>query len=81
MQNASRLNETRKLAHCSKVDAMAESSEQVTSYEQSYRERDVDERLDDVEHRITRLEKAALIGLGYAIASGADIVVEMTKLI
>jgi len=60
---------------------MAESSEQATSYERSYREREVDERLDDVEHRITRLEKAVLIGFGYAIASGADIVAEIVKLL
>lgn len=37
-------------------------------YEPSYREQSVDEALDEHDRRITRLEKAGLVVLGYAIA-------------
>jgi len=40
----------------------------------SYRERDVHDTLSDHEQRISRLEKAALVGFGYGLASGAQIV-------
>jgi len=39
----------------------------------SYRERDVDETLDDHDRRLSRLEKVALVGVGYGIAEGWNI--------
>jgi hypothetical protein len=58
--------------------AMASESSQ---YEPSYRERDVDETLDDHDHRISRLEKIALVGFGYGLASGANIVTHITSIL
>lgn len=43
-------------------------------YSPTYRQQDVDETLDDHEARLSRLEKAALVGAGYAIAEAPDIV-------
>jgi len=34
----------------------------------TYRERDVDDELDDHERRISRLEKAGLVAVGYGVA-------------
>jgi hypothetical protein len=48
-----------------------------SQYERSYRERDVDETLTDHEQRLSRLEKVALIGIGYGLASGAQIITEI----
>lgn len=45
-----------------------------SSYEPSYRQKSVDGTLDEHEKRITRLEKAGLIVLGYSIAEGSGIV-------
>jgi hypothetical protein len=39
----------------------------------SYRERDVDETLDDHEKRITTLERAKLLGMGYILAKAPEI--------
>jgi len=47
-------------------------------YSERYRKKNVDERLDDVERRITRLEKVALVTLGYGLATGADIITTLT---
>jgi hypothetical protein len=57
---------------------MASDSSQ---YERSYRERDVDETLDDHDYRISRLEKIALVGFGYALASGANIATHITSIL
>lgn len=55
---------------------MASGSSQ---YERSYRERDVDETLDEHDYRISRLEKVALMGIGYGIATGAEAVTQVTQ--
>jgi hypothetical protein len=47
----------------------------------TYRERDVDDTLDDHESRISRLEKVALVGVGYGLASGANIVTDFMTLL
>jgi len=39
----------------------------------SWRERDVDEKLDDHEQRITTLERAKLLGMGYLLAKAPEI--------
>lgn len=39
----------------------------------SYRERDVDETLDDHEARITTLERAKLLGIGYLLSEAPNI--------
>lgn len=41
----------------------------------NYRERSVDETLQEHERRITRLEKVTLVGVGYVL-SDADLFVE-----
>lgn len=43
-------------------------------YSPTYRERDVDETLEDHEGRIYRLERVALIGIGYGLAEGGNVV-------
>lgn len=43
----------------------------------SYRERDVDDTLDDHENRLNRLEKVMLVAFGYGIASGAETVTQI----
>ena len=55
---------------------MASGSSQ---YERSYRERDVDDTLDEHDTRISRLEKAFLVGAGYGLATGAEIVTQVTQ--
>lgn len=50
-------------------------------YEPSYRQRDVDNMLAEHEKRLTRLEKIALLGLGYGLASGAEIITNITQLL
>lgn len=47
----------------------------------SYRERDVVETLDEHDRRINRLEKAGLIGMGYALAQGGDLATALVGLI
>lgn len=39
----------------------------------TYRKQDVDETLEEHDRRITRLEKAAYIGLGYVLATSPEI--------
>lgn len=55
---------------------MTMASEEPT-YEPTYRQSDVDSTLDNHEHRIKRLEKAALIGIGYGLAEGSNIVTQV----
>lgn len=57
------------------------SSDDPTVYEPTYRQQDVDNTLDDHEIRISRLEKAVLIGIGYGLAEGSQLIVDMTRLI
>lgn len=47
----------------------------------SYREKDVDSTLTEHETRIGRLEKAALIGIGYGLAEGSVLITEASSLI
>jgi len=47
----------------------------------SYRQRDVDDTLDEHDNRISRLEKAALIGAGYGLAEGSKFVTDVTSLV
>lgn len=49
-------------------------------YHPTYREQDVDDTLDDHEQRISRLEKAALVGIGYGLAEGYNLVEAITSL-
>ena len=51
------------------------------SYDPSYRQSNVDTTLEDHETRITRLEKIALIGFGYLVADGAEIVSTFSSLL
>lgn len=48
------------------------------SHKLSYRERDVDEKLDDHEQRITNLERAKLLGIGYLLAKAPDIAASLS---
>jgi len=50
-------------------------------YEPTYRERDVDHTLDDHEQRINRLEKAVLVGFGYGLAEGSQLITEISQFI
>jgi hypothetical protein len=43
-------------------------------YHPTYRQKEVDTTLDDHETRIGRLEKAFLVGMGYGLAEGYNIV-------
>jgi len=43
-------------------------------YQPTYRQKDVDGTLENHETRISRLEKAGLVAVGYAAASGYDMV-------
>lgn len=52
-----------------------------SGYDPTYREEHVEERLDDHDRRISRLEKAALIGLGYGLASGSEVIQNLVQLI
>lgn len=51
------------------------------SYEPTYRQRDVDDTLDNHDTRLSRLEKIALIGAGYGLADGWNIVESLVQLI
>lgn len=53
------------------------ASERAESYDPSFREQSVDDALDDHDTRIRRLEKAALLGAGYGIAEGGNLVTEL----
>lgn len=50
------------------------ATEDRQEYEPTYRQQDVDNTLEDHEHRIGRLEKAVLVGIGYGLAEGYNIV-------
>lgn len=50
-------------------------------YDPTYRQQDVDGTLENHETRISRLEKAGLIAVGYAAASGYDIVGVITSVL
>lgn len=47
----------------------------------SYREREVDNTLDDHEIRISRLEKVSLVVVGYALAEGGSLVNDIIQLV
>lgn len=49
-------------------------------YDPSYRQKSVDTTLDQHERRISRLEKVALITVGYGIAEGSQIVTDISGL-
>jgi hypothetical protein len=57
-----------------------ETVEQVDD-ELTYREQDVDETLDDHDRRISRLEKLALLAVGYVTADAPDVVRELSTLL
>ncbi|AGF91193.1 hypothetical protein HAPG_00007 [Halorubrum phage GNf2] len=48
-------------------------------YSPTYRQQDVDETLNDHDTRISRLEKLALLVVGYGIAEGGNIVTELAQ--
>jgi hypothetical protein len=50
-------------------------------YQPTYRQKDVDGTLENHETRISRLEKAGLVAVGYAAASGYDIVGIVTSVL
>ena len=50
-------------------------------YRPTYRQQDVDDSLDDHDTRISRLEKFALLVVGYGIAEGGNIVTEIAQFI
>jgi len=50
-------------------------------YHPTYRQQDVDATLDDHDQRISRLEKAFLVGIGYGLAEGYNIVEAVTTFI
>jgi hypothetical protein len=56
-------------------------NDEAASYEPTYRQQEIDGTLDDHEARISRLEKAGLVAVGYGLASGADIVVDLSQLL
>lgn len=58
------------------VDETAEEG-----YEPSYRQQDIDDTLDEHHTRIRRLEKGALVVLGYGIAQGSEIAGVLTGLL
>jgi hypothetical protein len=47
------------------------------SYEPTYRQQNVDSTLSNHESRISRLEKMALIGIGYGLAEGSNLVTKL----
>jgi hypothetical protein len=51
------------------------------TYSPTYRQRDVDDTLDDHEGRITRLEKIALLSVGYGLAEGWTIITDIGSLL
>lgn len=54
---------------------MSTADESESNPRLTYRERNVDDELDDHESRISRLEKAFLIGVGYVLAD-QDVLLE-----
>lgn len=46
------------------------SDAEASTYDPSYREQDVDDTLEEHDLRIRRLEKVALVGLGYGLSQG-----------
>jgi len=49
-----------------------------TDHELPYRERHVDETLDDHEQRITSLERGKLLAIGYILAEAPSIVASLS---
>lgn len=45
----------------------------------SYRERDVDNTLSEHDRRITRLEKAGLLTIGYMLAKGSTFITDFAQ--
>lgn len=60
---------------------MSSSGAEGRVYEPSYRQQDVDETLDDHDRRINRLEKGALVALGYVTADAPDVARELIGLV
>jgi len=50
-------------------------------YNPTYRQSNVDDTLEDHDTRISRLEKAILVLIGYGIAEGGNIVTEIMQYI
>lgn len=50
-------------------------------YHPTYRQQDVDNTLENHDQRISRLEKAFLVGIGYGLAEGYNIVEAVTAFI
>ena len=50
-------------------------------YEPSYREKDVDNTLEEHDTRISRLEKIALVGVGYGLAEGSTFITDIAQFI
>jgi len=50
-------------------------------YSPTYRQQDVDDSLDDHDTRISRLEKFALLVVGYGIAEGGNVITQLAQLI
>lgn len=57
------------------------ASQDSATYDPTYREQEVDSTLQDHDVRISRLEKVALIGIGYGIAEGSNIVTDIAQFI
>lgn len=56
-------------------------SDEQPSYDPTFRQTHVDDTLTDHEARIGRLEKAALVGVGYGLASGIDLFQQAASLL
>lgn len=57
------------------------ATEDRQEYQPTYRQQDVDHTLEDHEQRIGRLEKAVLVGIGYGLAEGYEIIEIITGFI
>lgn len=49
------------------------------TYEPTYRQKNVDSTLAEHDTRISRLEKMALIGFGYGVAEGSQIITDVAQ--
>lgn len=57
------------------------ATENTDEYEPTYRQGDVDQTLEEHDRRISRLEKAGLVAVGYGLAKGSDIIVDISSFI
>lgn len=57
------------------------ATEDRQEYQPTYRQQDVDDTLDEHDRRLSRLEKAVLVGFGYGLAEGYEIIEIITGLI